>query len=162
MQQGPNNQHILKKAEDVELLRAANPKYTYVPVDLDYDPRSAVTWKLALWLRPRSTTGNCRMGTSARWTAKSTQAFKRAHHVVCDHRVIWEVFIRQGRTSEQVLRRGGRARTFSLQNGWYFAEKDVRALTKFSLLLLVNHSAVEWQDAHGVGPPGLPAGVARG
>ena len=98
MQQGPNNQHILKKAEDVELLRAANPKYTYVPVDLDYDPRSAVTWKLALtwkgqgWLRPRSTTGNCRVGTSARWTAQSTQsleqAFKRAHQVVCDRRVI--------------------------------------------------------------------------
>ena len=55
----------------------------------------------------------------------------------------------QGRTSEQVLRRGGRARTFSLQNGWYFAEKDVRA----QLLLLQEQKQL---DEVLLAPPGQP------
>ena len=63
---------------------------------------------------------------AAQFTHNREQASKRARRVVRDHRVIREVFIGQGRTSEQLLRRGGKVRTFSLQNGWNFAVKDVQ------------------------------------
>ena len=131
LQQGPDNDHILNMAEDVELLREANPEYTYVPVDLSYDPSSAMPWNVALraeasvvWKGP--TKYYRKLPEDAQFTHDLEQAFKRARHMVRDHRVIWEVFIGQGRTSEEILRRGGRVRTFSLENGWNFAEEDVR------------------------------------
>ena len=133
---GASNQRILKTAKDVELLGEANPKYTATP---------AVPWKLALQPEPGVTCkGQVRFEATkchgqlpdrdfrkmdmeaAQSTQNLEQAFERAHHVVCDHWVISEVFIRQGRTSEQILCWGGRTRTFSLQNGWYFEEKDVQ------------------------------------
>ena len=109
LRQGPSSHYILNKAEHIELLAKPTQNTRMCRWTCAAPPcRGTSLCKPSLASPERDT------GTSARWRWRPHNSPRT-----------WNMR-GQGRTSEQVLRRGGRARVFSRQNGRNSAEEHVR------------------------------------